>query len=88
MVSKYFKPFPPDLSAPELAARQARQRQAEWGVAVAQLGGGAPPAYVLTDLQRYIDGELTLDEVAEITNRPNALSPAYQAMVTRAKLSS
>lgn len=87
MTSKYFTPFPPDLSAEELTARQQRQRQAEWGIAVARLGGGEPSAYVLADLQRYINGELTLDEVAEITNRPNALSPAYQAMVTRAKLS-
>jgi len=87
MASKYFKPFPADLSAEELAARQQRQRQSEWGLAVARLGGGEPSAYVLADLQRYIDGELTLDEVADLTNRPNSLSPAYQALVTRAKLS-
>jgi len=88
MASNYFNPFPPDLPPEELAARQQRQRQAEWGVAVARLGGGEPSTYVLADLQRYINGELTLDEVAELTNRPNVLSPAYQAMVTRAKLSS
>ena len=87
MISKYFNPLPPDLPVEELAARQQRLRQAEWGVAVARLSGGEPSAYVLADLQRYIDGELTLNEVAEITNRPNALSPAYQALVTRAKLS-
>ena len=87
MNSRYFNPFPSNLSAEELAARQKRQRQAEWGVAVARLGGGEPPTYVLEDLQRYIDGELTLAEVAEATNRSPRLSPAYQALVTRAKLS-
>jgi hypothetical protein len=87
MPSKYFAPFPAGLSEVELAARQKRQQQAEWGVAVAALGGTLPQPKVLADLQRYIDGELTLDEVAELTNEQDALSPAYQALVTRAQLS-
>ncbi|HEX8350389.1 MAG TPA: antitoxin VbhA family protein [Hymenobacter sp.] len=87
MSSKFFTLIPPDLSPEEQAARRKRQQQAEWGVAVARLGGGEPSAYVLADLQRYIDGELTLAEVAEVTNRPSQLSPAYQALLTRAKLS-
>lgn len=86
MVSKYFSSFPSGLAPAELAQRQKRQRQAEWGVAVAQLGGTLPAARVLADLQRYIDGELTLEEVSHLTHQPNR-SPAYQAVVTRAKLS-
>jgi hypothetical protein len=87
MTSKYFAPFPAGLAPEELAARQKRQRQAEWGVAVAALGGGVPGPAVLADLQRYINGELTLDEVAELTNQRDSLSPAYQALLTRAQLS-
>jgi hypothetical protein len=54
MLSKYFAPFPDGLSEAELAARQKRQRQAEWGVAVAALGGTVPGPEVLADLQRLI----------------------------------
>jgi len=86
MASKFFAPFPPHLPPAELARRQARLRQAEWGVAVAQLSGHLPPARVLADLQRYIDGELTLEDVSALSHQPE-LSPAYQAMVTRARLS-
>lgn len=75
MASKYFTPFPADLAPAELAQRQKRQRQAEWGVAVAQLGGTMPGSRVMADLQRYIDGELTLEEVSRLTHQPE-LSPA------------
>lgn len=86
MDSKYFTALPRDLAPAELAQRQKRQRQAEWGVAVAQLGGTLPAPHVLADLQRYIDGELTLEEVSRLSHEPR-LSAAYQAVVTRANLS-
>jgi hypothetical protein len=76
-----FDPLPEGLSDAEAAARLKRQRCAEWGVAVAALGGTPPDDAIISELQRYIDGEITLAEFAFADS-----FPAYQAVVTRERL--
>ncbi|SHJ81852.1 hypothetical protein SAMN02745146_0252 [Hymenobacter daecheongensis DSM 21074] len=76
-----FNPLPAGLSEAETAARLKRQRCAEWGVAVAALGGTPPSPEIISELQRYIDGEITLAEFALADE-----FPAYQAVVTRERL--
>jgi|GEM_PF-5948551 len=76
-----FNPLPEGLSEAETTARLKRQRCAEWGVAVAALGGTPPSPEILSELQRYIDGDITLAEFAFADD-----FPAYQAVVTRERL--
>ncbi|RYU79122.1 antitoxin VbhA family protein [Hymenobacter persicinus] len=76
-----FNPLPEGLSEAEVSARLKRQRCAEWGVAVAALGGSPPSSEIIAELQRYVDGEITLAEFAFADD-----FPAYQAVVTRERL--
>ncbi|KUG09094.1 hypothetical protein ASU33_19945 [Solirubrum puertoriconensis] len=70
----------------ELAARQRRQSHAEWGLAVAALGGALPTIHVLEELQRYIDGDLSLAELARLPNAYPADKPVAEAVVRRHQL--
>ncbi|UOQ51697.1 hypothetical protein [Hymenobacter cellulosivorans] len=89
MESPYFKPIPADLPETEAAARLKRQRHAEWGIAVASMGGAGPKPELLHELQRYIDGELTIEQIAQLPYSPEVQkSPAIQAILTRERLSS
>lgn len=87
MESKYFKAIPADLPAEEQAARRKRQHHAEWGIAVAALGGTLPGASILNELQRYIDGELTIEELAGLGHPPRAETKAFEAVVQRERIS-
>jgi hypothetical protein len=89
MDSTYFKPIPADLPEPEVAARLKRQRHAEWGIAVASMGGTGPRPELVQELQRYVDGELTIQQIAQLPHPPNEkISPALEAILTRERLSS
>lgn len=81
-----FRPLPPDLPEAELAARRKRQSHAEWGLAVAALGGSLPTLHVLEELQRYIDGELSLAELAQLPTAYPADAPVAEAVVRRHQL--
>ncbi|TGE18051.1 hypothetical protein [Hymenobacter elongatus] len=84
----YFKPISADLPEQEVAARLKRQRHAEWGIAVASMGGAGPKPELLLELQRYVDGELTIQQIAQLPHLPNDQgSPAIQAILTRERLS-
>lgn len=87
MSSKYFKDISADLPEAEQAARHKRQAHAEWGIAVAALGGTIPNAAILTELQRYIDGELTIEELAGLGHPPRPETKAFEAVVHRERLS-
>ncbi|TGE24353.1 hypothetical protein E5K00_03820 [Hymenobacter aquaticus] len=89
METPYFNPIPTDLPEQEAAARQKRQRHAEWGIAVASMGGTGPKPELLLELQRYIDGELTIQQIAQLPYSSElGKSAALQAILTRERLSS
>ncbi|MFC7671086.1 hypothetical protein ACFQT0_29595 [Hymenobacter humi] len=46
-------------------ARARRQRHAEWGIAIARLGGTEPTPSLLAEFQAYIDGTGRLDELQQ-----------------------
>ncbi|RAK66984.1 hypothetical protein [Hymenobacter edaphi] len=87
MSSKYFHDIPADLPEAEQAARHKRQNHAEWGIAVAALGGTQPSAAILTELQRYIDGDLTIEQLAGLGHPPRPETKAFEAVVQRERLS-
>jgi len=87
MPKSYFKTFPPDLPADELAARRQRQRYAEWGLSVATMSGTPPAPTVIANLQAYIDGEVQIEDLARIgADDPALPSPAYLATLSRHRL--
>ncbi|MCB2377048.1 hypothetical protein LGH70_05610 [Hymenobacter sp. BT635] len=87
METPYFKPIPTDLPEQEAVARLKRQRHAEWGIAVASMGGTGPKPALLLELQRYIDGELTIQQIAQLPYPPEVnQSTALQAILTRERL--
>jgi hypothetical protein len=87
MESKYFRAIPADLPEDEQAARRKRQHHAEWGIAVAALGGTLPPASILTELQRYIDGDLSIEDLAGLGHPPRTETKAIEAVVQRERIS-
>ena len=74
-----FTPVSPDLPADEQAARHKRQQHAEWGVAASRLGREDITPAILWDLQRYIDGTLSL-EALEVLGEP--MSPAARVVAS------
>ena len=67
MSSPFFTPAPTGLDAAQTAARQERERHATNSIAILMSNGPAPSAESLALMQRFVDGELTLDEVDELT---------------------
>ncbi|OUJ66719.1 hypothetical protein [Hymenobacter crusticola] len=83
MTRSVFTPIPAELPEAERAARLKRQHQAEWGLAVARLGGTEPSPDILQALQRYIDGALSLAELAGLPPPPHAPSAVVEATLRR-----
>ncbi len=54
------------LTSEQLRARQERERHASNSVSILMSNGPAPSQEVMTLMQRYVDGELTLDQVDEL----------------------
>ncbi len=75
--SKHFAPIDPDLPEAEQVARTKRQQHAEWGVAVSRLGGLDIEPELLQELQRYIDGELSLEELVQLDYPPGVPTQVY-----------
>ena len=82
-----FAPLPPDLPPEEHAARRKRQHQVEWGVAVARLGGTEPSSALLQELQRYIDGQVSLQELAGSSELPRPSARVLEATLQREEFS-
>lgn len=84
MNTPFFAPAPAGLDAEQLAARQERERHATNSISILMSNGPAPSAESLALMQRYVDGELTLDQVDELTRArlqakyapPTAQTPA------------
>ena len=83
MATFHFAPIPPDLPEAEQAARLKRQHQAEWGMAVARLGGTEPSPAILQELQRYTDGQLSLEALVGLASVPGPVTQALVATVQR-----
>ncbi|MBC6609243.1 hypothetical protein H8B13_20660 [Hymenobacter sp. BT188] len=88
MACPYFTPISPDLPPAERAARLKRQMHAEWGIAVARLGGTEPCVAIVQELQRYIDGQVTLQELAGQDQLPLPSTRVLQATLQRETFSS
>ena len=67
MSSTFFKPAQPGLNAAQTAARQERERHATNSISILMSNGPAPSPESLELMQRFVDGELTLDQVDELT---------------------
>ncbi|SMC00598.1 hypothetical protein SAMN00120144_4359 [Hymenobacter roseosalivarius DSM 11622] len=82
-----FTPISPDLPAAEQEARRKRQHHAEWGVAVAvaRLGKADVTPAMLQDLQRYIDGELSLEALEALGEPTSPAARVLAATVSRAR---
>jgi hypothetical protein len=67
MTNPFFAPAPAGLDAEQLAARQERERHATNSISILMSNGPAPSPESVELMQRYVDGELTLDQVDELT---------------------
>jgi hypothetical protein len=67
MSSPFFKPAPAGLDAEQTAARQERERHATNSIVILMSNGPVPSPESIELMQRFVDGELTLDEVDELT---------------------
>ncbi|WP_457084572.1 hypothetical protein [Hymenobacter sp. HD11105] len=87
MASSTFTPIPTQLPAAERAARRKRQQHAEWGIAVTRLGGTEPCRAILQELQRYIDGQVSLPELAGQDELPQPSARVLEATRQREEFS-
>ena len=78
-----FQPVDTTLSEEEQAACAKRQRHAEWGLAVARLGDIETGPELLAELQRYINGEVSLAELAQTGYPSGQSNPVYQDVAHR-----
>jgi hypothetical protein len=79
----YFSEIDPALPPAEQAARAKRQRHAEWGIAIARLGGTEPTPSLLQELQQYIDGEVGLDVLSQESIAAGPAQQVLQAVAQR-----
>lgn len=83
MESKNFAPIDHNLPEADRLARAKRQQHAEWGLAIARLGGTEPTPALLRELQRYIDGEVSLQELSQGSLIASPADQVYQAVAHR-----
>lgn len=81
--SSHFPPIDATLPDEEQAARAKRQHCAEWGLAVARLGGTETAPDLLAGLQRYIDGEVSLAELSQAGHPPGQPNQVFQDVARR-----
>lgn len=87
MLNRDFTPICSDLPEAEQEACRKRQRYAEWGVAVARLSKSEVTLDILRDLQRYIDGALSLEELEALGEPASPAARVLVATVSRARFS-
>ena len=68
MNKTFFAPAPAGLTAEELAARQQREHDSNNAIATMMSNGPAPSPEALALMQRHVDGELTIEQVIELTD--------------------
>ena len=68
MNNTFFAPAPAGLNAEQLAARQQREHDSNNAIATMMSNGPAPSPEALALMQRHVDGELTIEQVIELTD--------------------
>jgi hypothetical protein len=68
MMNSFFTPAPAGLTPEQLTARQERERHANNSIAILMSNGPAPSAESLDIMQRYVDGELSLDQAIDLND--------------------
>ena len=68
MNNTFFAPAPAGLNAEQLAARQQREHDSNNAIATMMSNGPAPSPEALALMQRHVDGELTIEQVIEMTD--------------------
>jgi hypothetical protein len=68
MNKTFFAPAPAGLTAEQLAARQQREHDSNNAIATMMSNGPAPSPEALALMQRHVDGELTIEQVIEMTD--------------------
>ncbi|GAB2961733.1 hypothetical protein GCM10027048_32490 [Hymenobacter coalescens] len=68
MMKSFFTPAPAGLDPEQLAARQERERGANNSIAILMSNGPAPSPESVAIMQRYVDGELSIDEAIELND--------------------
>jgi hypothetical protein len=68
MHNTFFAPAPAGLDAEQLAARQQREHDSNNAIATMMSNGPAPSPEALALMQRHVDGELTIEQVIELTD--------------------
>ena len=68
MNKTFFAPAPAGLSAEQLVARQQREHDSNNAIATMMSNGPAPSPEALALMQRHVDGELTIEQVIEMTD--------------------
>ena len=68
MNNTFFAPAPAGLDAEQLAARQQREHDSNNAIATMMSNGPAPSPEALALMQRHVDGELTIEQVIEMTD--------------------
>jgi hypothetical protein len=65
--ASFFRPAPPGLSIEELEERARREHSANHGIALVMSNGPQPSEEAFALMQKYVDGEYTLEEVLAMT---------------------
>ncbi|SMB79384.1 hypothetical protein SAMN00120144_3122 [Hymenobacter roseosalivarius DSM 11622] len=68
MNKTFFAPAPAGLTAEQLAARRQREHDSNNAIATMMSNGPAPSPEALALMQRHVDGELTIEQVIELTD--------------------
>lgn len=69
MPKTHFQPAPVGLTPDQLSAYQERERHANNAVAILSSTGTAPSPQSLALMQRHVNGELSLEQVIELTDQ-------------------
>ncbi len=68
MNNTFFAPAPAGLTAEQLATRQQREHDSNNAIATLMSNGPAPSPEALALMQRHVDGELSIEQVIELTD--------------------
>lgn len=68
MNKTFFSPAPAGLTAEQLTARQQREHDSNNAIATLMSNGPAPSPQALALMQRHVDGELSIEQVIELTD--------------------
>ncbi|GAB3840361.1 hypothetical protein GCM10028821_44980 [Hymenobacter jeollabukensis] len=67
-MKSFFTPAPAGLTPEQLTARQERERHANNSIAILMSNGPAPSPEALAIMQRYVEGEISIEEAIELTD--------------------